>query len=69
MREFFRRDQPPTLAMWGKNDFIPAGAKAFQRDNSKAEVRLLNTGHFVIETDCHKIAAGMLELLDRGIKP
>ncbi len=70
LHEFFRRDQPPTLAIWGENDpfFIPAGAKAFQRDNPKAEVRLLNTGHFAIETHGHQIAAEMLEFLDRSIR-
>src|SRR5262249_28703101 len=31
---FFRQHQPPTLIMWGKNDFIfpPEGAAPYQRD-------------------------------------
>jgi pimeloyl-ACP methyl ester carboxylesterase len=38
---YFRRYQPPLLAVWGKNDpfFLPAGAEAFTRDLPKAEVR------------------------------
>src|SRR6516165_7065165 len=31
---YFRKHQPPFLAVWGKNDpfFVPAGAEAFKRD-------------------------------------
>jgi pimeloyl-ACP methyl ester carboxylesterase len=71
LHQFFRSKQPPLLAIWGEKDpfFIPAGAKAFQRDNPKAEVQFLNTGHFAIETHGNEIAAAMLEFLDRSIKP
>jgi pimeloyl-ACP methyl ester carboxylesterase len=70
LHEFFRSHQPPTLAIWGKNDpfFVPAGAEAFKRDNPKAEVRFLDTGHFAIETHGSEIAAGMLEFLSRTVK-
>lgn len=70
LHEFFRRHQPPTLAIWGKNDpfFIPAGAEAFKRDNPKAEVRFLDTGHFAIETHGNDIATAMLDFLNRNIK-
>ncbi|MDF3125218.1 alpha/beta hydrolase [Rheinheimera sp. 1928-s] len=71
LHQFFRSKQPPLLAIWGDKDpfFLPAGAKAFQRDNPKAEVQFLNTGHFAIETHGNEIAATMLEFLDRSIKP
>ena len=38
-QEFFRNFQPPTLAVWGKNDpfFLPPGAEAYRRDNPKAQ--------------------------------
>lgn len=70
LHEYFRRHQPPTLAIWGKNDpfFLPPGAEAFKRDNPKAEVRFLDTGHFAIETHGKEIAAGMLEFLNRNVK-
>ena len=70
LHAFFRKHQPPTLAIWGRNDpfFIPAGAEAYTRDNPNAEVRFLDTGHFAIETDGGEIAARMLEFLDRNIK-
>jgi len=70
LHAFFREYQPPTLAIWGKNDpfFIPAGAEAYKRDNRNAEVRFLDTGHFAIETHGGEIAARMLEFLDRNVQ-
>lgn len=69
LHEFFRRYQPPTLAIWGDKDpfFTPAGAKAFTRDNPKSEVQFLDTGHFAIETHGNEIAARMREFLNRVI--
>ena len=69
LHEFFRHHQPPTLAIWGKNDpfFLPPGAEAFQRDNPKAEVRFLDTGHFAIETHGAEIARAMRDFLDRHL--
>ena len=54
------------LAIWGKNDpfFVPAGAEAFQKDLPKAEVEVLNTGHFAIETHVVEIAAAMKKFFD-----
>ena len=70
LHAYFRQYQPPTLAIWGKNDpfFLPAGAKAYKRDNPNAEVRFLDTGHFAIETHGGEIAARMLEFLDQHVK-
>jgi pimeloyl-ACP methyl ester carboxylesterase len=66
-QEYFRKSQPPLLAIWGKNDpfFIPAGAQAFTRDNPNATVRLLDTGHFALETHVEEIAAAMRLLLEK----
>lgn len=71
VHEFFRQYQPPTLAIWGDKDpfFTPAGAEAFKRDNPKAEVQFLNTGHFAIETHGGEIATCIREFLDRSINP
>ena|SRR5690554_331335 len=69
LHEYFRQYQPPTLAIWGKNDpfFTPPGAEAFKRDNPKAEVRFLDTGHLALETHGAEIAAEMLGFLGRNI--
>jgi pimeloyl-ACP methyl ester carboxylesterase len=62
-----RKFQPPVLAVWGKNDpiFPPAGAEAFKRDVPKAEIHLLDTGHFALEEDNDVIANYILEFLGK----
>jgi pimeloyl-ACP methyl ester carboxylesterase len=66
-QEYFRKSHPPLLAVWGRNDpfFLPPGAKAFQRDNPKAEVHLFDTGHFALETHVQEIGAEIRRFLDR----
>jgi len=58
-QEYFRKYQPPLLAVWGKNDpfFLPAGAEGYRRDIKNAEVKFFDTGHFALETHCEEIAA------------
>jgi len=64
-QEYFRTRQPPLLAIWGRNDpfFLPAGAEAFKRDIPAAKVRLLDTGHFALETHSNEIATAIREFL------
>ena len=66
---YFRNQQPPFLAAWGKNDpfFLPAGAEAFKRDIPRADVRFFDTGHFALETHCAEITAVIREFLDRTL--
>jgi pimeloyl-ACP methyl ester carboxylesterase len=66
-QEYFRKHQPPLLAVWGKNDpfFLPAGAEAFKRDMPKAQVQFFDTGHFALETHCREIADVILPFLKR----
>lgn len=56
---FFRKNQPPTLIVWGKNDFIfpPEGAVPYSRDLKNLETHLLDTGHFALETHGEEIAS------------
>jgi pimeloyl-ACP methyl ester carboxylesterase len=62
---FFRSRQPRTLVVWGKNDpfFTVEGAKAYQRDIPKAELHLLDTGHFALEDSCEFIAQQIVKSL------
>jgi pimeloyl-ACP methyl ester carboxylesterase len=55
---YFREHQPPTLLVWGKNDYIfPAeGAYPYKRDLKNLEFHLLDTGHFALEEDGQQIA-------------
>ncbi|MEH1861667.1 MAG: alpha/beta hydrolase [Nostoc sp.] len=57
-QEYFRKYQPPTLIVWGKNDYIfPAeGAYPYQRDLKNVELHLLDTGHFALEEEGDAIA-------------
>lgn len=68
-QEYFRKAQPPLLAIWGKHDpyFIPAGAEAFRRDLPTASVQFLDTGHFALETHVEEVALAMREFLERNI--
>jgi pimeloyl-ACP methyl ester carboxylesterase len=55
---FFRNKQPKTLIVWGKKDpfFTVEGAEAYLRDIPKAELNLLDTGHFALEDQRDVIA-------------
>ena len=66
-QRYFRDHCPPVLAVWGRHDqaFLPAGAEAYRRDNPDAEVHLLDTGHFALETHHAEIATLMLAFLRR----
>jgi pimeloyl-ACP methyl ester carboxylesterase len=53
--------------VWGTNDpfFLPAGAEAFKRDIPDADVRLVDTGHFALETHAEEIATAIREFLSQ----
>ncbi|SCG43323.1 alpha/beta fold hydrolase [Micromonospora halophytica] len=57
-QRYFREHQPPTLVTWGRHDeiFGAAGAEAYARDLPEAEIHLLDTGHFALETHGAEIA-------------
>jgi pimeloyl-ACP methyl ester carboxylesterase len=69
-QEFFRTHQPPTLAVWGKNDpfFLPPGAEAYKRDNPATKVVFYDTGHFALETHAAEIGAEILTFLKANLK-
>jgi pimeloyl-ACP methyl ester carboxylesterase len=62
---YFRKHQPPTLIVWGKNDHIfPAeGAHAYKKDLKNIDFHLLNTGHFALEEEGDAIAENILRFL------
>ncbi len=55
---YFRDYQPPTLIVWGKNDYIfPAeGAYPYKKDLKNVDFNILNTGHFALEEEGKFIA-------------
>jgi pimeloyl-ACP methyl ester carboxylesterase len=67
---YFRQQQLPLLAVWGKNDpfFLPAGAQAWKRDLPNADIRFYDTGHFALETHAREIGPVIRAFLDKNIK-
>lgn len=66
---WFRRAKPPTLVVWGKNDdiFVAAGAAPYARDIPDAEVHMLDTGHFALETHGPEIAGLIRDFMGRKV--
>lgn len=66
-QQYFRKHQPPTLVVWGKNDQIfPAeGAEPYKRDLKNIEFHLLNTGHFALEEDGNFIAGRIRDFFSK----
>jgi pimeloyl-ACP methyl ester carboxylesterase len=67
---YFRKHQPPTLIVWGKNDaiFPAAGAEPYKRDLQNLEYHLLDTGHFALEEDRAVIAEKIRAFLAKNVK-
>ncbi|AFI91684.1 alpha/beta hydrolase [Pectobacterium parmentieri] len=67
---YFREQQPPLLAVWGRHDpyFLPAGAEAWKRDIPHADIRFYDTGHFALETHANDIIPVIHTFLDDNIK-
>ncbi len=66
---FFRERKPPTLIVWGKNDkiFPVEGANPYLRDLPKAELHILDTGHFALEDKLDVMAPLIRSFLDRNV--
>lgn len=69
-QEYLRKNQPPTLIVWGEHDeiFPAAGATPYKRDLENLEFHLLDTGHFALETHGQEIADLMRDFLSRQLK-
>jgi len=66
---YFRAHKPPMLIAWGANDpiFPPTGARCYLRDLPKAELHLLDTGHFALEDRSDEIAQLIRDFLPRAL--
>ncbi|WP_394843485.1 alpha/beta hydrolase [Pendulispora brunnea] len=64
---YLREHRPPTLIVWGPQDgYMPEGsARAYLRDLPDAELHLLDTGHWALETHLAEIASLMRDFLGR----
>lgn len=55
---WLRKNQPRTLVIWGKYDpsFQVAEAEAYRRDLPKAQLHIIDAGHFALDTAADQIA-------------
>jgi pimeloyl-ACP methyl ester carboxylesterase len=58
-QKWMRETQPRLLVLWGKYDrsFELSEPEAYRRDVPKAEVHVLDAGHFALDTAADEIAA------------
>lgn len=68
-QKYFRKHQPPTLIVWGQNDYIfPAdGAHPYKKDLKNIDFNLLDTGHFALEEDNVVIADHIRKFLNKNL--
>ena len=66
---YFRKHQPATLVLWGKNDqiFVADGAAPYKRDLKDVELHLLDAGHFALETNGPEMVALIRDFLGRKV--
>ncbi|HET6839003.1 MAG TPA: alpha/beta hydrolase [Bradyrhizobium sp.] len=64
---WLKQHQPPTLVVWGKYDpsFLMAEAEAYRRDLPRAEVHVIEAGHFALDEKADEIAALIQKFLAR----
>jgi pimeloyl-ACP methyl ester carboxylesterase len=68
-QEFFRKYEPPTIIVWGRNDkiFPVSGATPYLEDLPHAEFHLIDTGHFALEDKLDEMAPLIRNFLDRKV--
>jgi pimeloyl-ACP methyl ester carboxylesterase len=68
LQAFFWSYQPPTLIVWGRNDYVcpPEGATPYSRDLTNSETHLLDTGHFALKTHAEEIASFIVGFLTQN---
>ena len=66
-QKWLRETQPPTLVVWGKYDpsFTVAGATAYAGDVPKAEIHILEAGHFALDEATDEIGSLVRDFLER----
>jgi len=62
---WMREQRPRLLVLWGKYDpsFELSEAEAYRRDVPKAEVHVLDAGHFALDTKADEVAALVREFM------
>jgi pimeloyl-ACP methyl ester carboxylesterase len=62
---WMQKTQPKLLVLWGKHDlsFDPGEPERYRNDVPKAEVHVLDAGHFALDTKADEIAALIREFM------
>jgi pimeloyl-ACP methyl ester carboxylesterase len=66
-QQYLRDHQPPTLIVWGPQDgYMPEkSGRAYLRDLPKAELHLLDGGHWLLETNLDEVVPLIRGFLSR----
>ena len=58
--------QPPLLVLWGKYDpsFVVAGAESYRTADPRAEVHILDAGHFAMDLDADEVIRLTSQFMD-----
>ncbi len=69
LHAYLRESRVPVLAVWGRNDAIfgPDGARAFATDAHRAEIRLIDGGHFLLESQLETAVGHIRPFLQRSL--
>ncbi len=61
-----QKKQPSLLVIWGKHDlsFDPGEPERYRKDVPKAQVHVLEAGHFALDTKADEIAALVSEFME-----
>jgi pimeloyl-ACP methyl ester carboxylesterase len=64
---WMKQAQPPTLVVWGRYDpsFETAEAEAYQRELPKAEIHVIDAGHFALDEKADDIGSYIRGFLTR----
>jgi pimeloyl-ACP methyl ester carboxylesterase len=69
LQAYLRASRVPVLAVWGRNDeiFGADGARAFARDAHRAEIHLIEGGHFLLESQLEAAVGYIQPFLERTL--
>ncbi len=69
LHNYLRDSRVPLLAVWGRNDeiFAAEGARAFAADAHRAEIHLLDGGHFLLESQLDAAVGYIRPFLQRSL--
>ena len=68
-RAWMQKTQPKLLVIWGKHDlsFDPGEPERYRKDVPKAEVHVLDAGHFALDTKADEIAALVRAFMNKEV--